>query len=483
MNATGGTAAIHRHPEIWQSVWARDWEQRATWSLIGLGVAASLGGGSLPRWDTAVLIGGTVWLVCVGLAWRRSDEVWRLWVREWGRRLWPWWFLNVWVLCGLLNPLFEPATLRGGDVLLPVDGWRFWPGTADAARTVEELWRWNVVVLAPLSAALFIRTAAGWLRVLYGVGGVALVYAAAGTLLKLMGNPEYLGGFFVSPSPRFFAQFVYANHWAAYAVLQLGLWAALLHYGRWHTGGERGGARWVLAPAALALLLISVLASGSRSGAVLAGVIMLATAVLTWRRAAHSNDGLRRWVRVVGWLSLIVVLFGAWVGRKELARRADLTRVQISEAIAVGAANARLVLYRDTMQVFAARPFTGWGLGSYAVVFPRFNTQWAEDMRAPVNYRNAHNDWLQLLAEGGVVGSGLALLTLRALCFGIRGAWQSRSARLLLGALALLMVQAGLDFPAANLAVAMTASICLCAAVHHREVVRSENPACGLIRS
>jgi O-antigen ligase len=438
-------------------------------------VAASLGGGSVPGWDKVVLTAGTVGLGCVALAWRGADEVWRARFRTQVRQLWPWWLFNAWVLASLLNPWFEPAVLRGQEVLVARESWAWWPGTAQVARTVEDLWRWNVILLAPLAAALFIESSAAWLRVWRGLGFVALVSAGAGTLLKLTGSPDYLGGLLTSPSPRFFAQFIYPNHWAAYAVLQLGLWAAVLHHGSWRAAGAGGGERWMLPPVAMALLLIAVLASGSRSGMVLAGMLFLAVAYLTWHRAQRGDSCLRQWARAGVVLLLAVVLIGAWIGRAELGRRAALTRTQIAQAIEVGTANSRLVLYRDTVRLIAARPFTGWGLGSYGVVFPRFNTQWAQDMHAPVNYRDAHNDWLELFAECGLVGGALALLTLVQRCRGIRGAWRTDSARPLLIALGLVMVQAAFDFPTANLAVAMTASICLCGALRHREVGWNES--------
>jgi len=62
----------------------------------------------------------------------------------------------------------------------------------------------------------------------------------------------------------------------------------------------------------------------------------------------------------------------------------------------------------------AQKPWFGWGLESYAHVFRIFNTQrTAESQWWVVFYAEAHNDWLQALAEVGFVGTGLlALLVL-----------------------------------------------------------------------
>lgn len=65
----------------------------------------------------------------------------------------------------------------------------------------------------------------------------------------------------------------------------------------------------------------------------------------------------------------------------------------------------RVGVWRDSMPMVRDFPLFGTGLGSFEDVFPHYRTPpWNE------NYaREAHNDYLELLTGGGIIGSGLLL--------------------------------------------------------------------------
>jgi O-antigen ligase len=54
---------------------------------------------------------------------------------------------------------------------------------------------------------------------------------------------------------------------------------------------------------------------------------------------------------------------------------------------------------RDIMRMFSARPLLGWGLGTFADVYPQFRSFYTNSQ---VN--EAHNDYLQTLTETGIMG-------------------------------------------------------------------------------
>jgi O-antigen ligase len=59
----------------------------------------------------------------------------------------------------------------------------------------------------------------------------------------------------------------------------------------------------------------------------------------------------------------------------------------------------RLSIDRDTLRMFRRKPLLGWGLGAFPVVYPEFRSFYTNFF---VN--EAHNDYLQLLAEMGLAG-------------------------------------------------------------------------------
>jgi O-antigen ligase len=130
---------------------------------------------------------------------------------------------------------------------------------------------------------------------------------------------------------------------------------------------------------------------------------------------------------------------------------------------------SRLTLYQDTWRMARAKPWFGWGLESYAHVFRIFNTQRAAETWVWIPfYAEAHNDWLQSLAEVGFIGTGL-LVILFWLVLGSVG-WRrlkSSMSRYLLGACGLLLLYGWVEFPFANPAVLLSFFAIFFCAVRH----------------
>lgn len=130
----------------------------------------------------------------------------------------------------------------------------------------------------------------------------------------------------------------------------------------------------ILYGCAAAMMFGSVVASASRTGFAIASVeivIVLALASSA-RRATFILVGVSA-LALPGWQGL-------------------QTRLEsgISEALRLDAARASIQMIRE-------RPLTGSGLGTWATLYPRYA---AFDTGMVVN--QAHNDWLQWAAEGGI---------------------------------------------------------------------------------
>jgi len=204
----------------------------------------------------------------------------------------------------------------------------------------------------------------------------------------------------------------------------------------------------VLLGAVLTLLLaISIPLSTSRSSTVLAAVfltIALGHLIVTVvRRRPNLVLG-----RVAGIVLAAVLAVGAigFLGRHIIAQRLHLTSVQLNRLAEEGTLTSRWVLYTDTWRMAVDRPAFGWGLGSYAPVFQRYNTQQSTD-RLPIIYVDAHSDWLQSLAETGFTGTTLlGLLIIIPIITTLRHRPGPLPAYLLAGC-GLILLYAWIEFP------------------------------------
>lgn len=138
--------------------------------------------------------------------------------------------------------------------------------------------------------------------------------------------------------------------------------------------------------ACIGLMAIALFATGSR-GAVLSAIAAAATGL--WLARATRTSG-----SLAGAATGLAVLLGAsfWINAERMASR-----------IEQGSDVSRLVIHRESLPLVADFPLAGTGLGTYAQSMLVY--QQSRDERI---FNHAHNEYLQLLTEGG------ALLTLPA---------------------------------------------------------------------
>jgi O-antigen ligase len=147
---------------------------------------------------------------------------------------------------------------------------------------------------------------------------------------------------------------------------------------------------------AAAIMVGTVFLSGSRGGmlAIFVELVVFALVLLRLRKSVRIAIG------VVAFAVVLVSLL-AWLGGKELTTRVSSiskeTRTELSGGI-------RLSIDRDAIQMFRDKPVFGWGLGTFPVIYPQYRTFYTNFF---VN--EAHNDYLQLLCEMGLLGFGTML--------------------------------------------------------------------------
>src|SRR5262249_39422695 len=120
-----------------------------------------------------------------------------------------------------------------------------------------------------------------------------------------------------------------------------------------------------------------------------------------------------------GIVAIVVVLVGGmlWLGAEPfLSRVADsLEQAKVSSSDA-GFLN-RGGIWLSTLALIQQHKLFGVGLGAYETVYPAYNASHTEDI-----VMQAHNDYLQILADCGVIGGLLALWFLVML---FRAIWQA----------------------------------------------------------
>jgi O-antigen ligase len=327
-----------------------------TFGLLMFGPVAF---GAVERWAIFVLETGSVLLVLLWLAKQWMDGELNL---QW-------------------NPLFLPMTAFGGLIMMQV----VLRTSAYPHDTVSEILLYAAyAMLCFLTGQTLLRSAQARriavILAIYGflIAGLALLQGIApnGKLYWLRLPRQ--GGWIYGP-------YVNHNHYAGLMELLLPV-PLVLSLTRLAQEKER-----IAAGIAAAVMTGTVFLSGSRGGmlAILAEFVVLAVVVV------RQKKGLRL---AIGLGAFAVVLLGllTWVGGKELSSRVVSISSEAHSEITGG---MRLTIDRDSLHMFRNKPVLGWGLGTFPVVYPEFRSFYTNFF---VN--EAHNDYLQLLVETGLLG-------------------------------------------------------------------------------
>ena len=171
---------------------------------------------------------------------------------------------------------------------------------------------------------------------------------------------------------------------------------------------------WALA----VLIFAGIILSFSRMGFIatlfslfVMGTLVLGTTQLSWVTGSRR----RRWV-AVGMVAALVLAGFVFLPPDRLIQR-FAGFVSTDELTSEG----RTDLWAETIPLIRAYPFFGCGLGGYETAFSRFKIS-----GVLVTDDFAHNDYLQLLAELGLVGFVIgAALAFSVVRMGLRGAVKS----------------------------------------------------------
>lgn len=381
------------------------------------------------------------------------------------RWLWPFALLNVIVLASILNPNFRELKLDGEVLFAKAGGLASLPGSARPQFAGRALWLFDGIFLSCFNLALLVRRRRSLRGLLLVAAANALALAVFGTVQKFMGASGLYFGLVKPPQAYFFASFIYHNHWGAFTVLMTALCLGLAAYYARHSPRDFWHSPAFGGLVAVFFLAASIPLSTSRSCTLLV-LALLAGAFLHWIvRTARLRLALKKSIAPPLLAGCFAVLAAGGIAYKlaepVIRQRVAKTVEQLAEMQARGGLGSRATLYRDTWHMARDRLLFGWGMASYPTVFYLYNTQEPGIDRLPVFYYDAHSDWLQSLAELGLVGTLLLglhgvvpLLSLRR-----RGRPGPLPCYLFAGC-GLILLYAWIEFPFGNPAVVLAWWLC-----------------------
>lgn len=358
----------------------------------------------------------------------------------------------VWLLAlAILLPLIQL-------IPLPPALWQALPGRAMFAQAADLIqegqpWRpWAIVPGGAVNAAASLIVPAAALLLVAGsketeralVPGILLGLIAASTLLGLL---QLSGAYFNNPLindsvGQVSGTFANRNHFALFLALGCVLapvWAFL--------GGRAPSWRGPVAFGLALLFALTIAATGSRAGIVV-GVLALGAGLWIVRH------GIRR----------AMSRYPRWAFPAVLAAIPGLIAIFVLLTIAAGrAASIERLFTGDTAQDMRARGLptvldmiktyfpAGSGFGGFDQVF-RIHEPFA--LLKPTYFNHAHNDFLEVVLEGGILGGALLVAALGWLAYAGLRAWRAgpgtRQGLPKAGAvvLVLILIASAFDYPA-----------------------------------
>ncbi len=276
----------------------------------------------------------------------------------------------------------------------------------------------GLMIACVLAFLVLVNTSRGWSDINRAAGVVvvsAFIMAVLGMVHKLSGSQEI----FWFHTPRFggnvFGPFTNRNHFAAYINMALGLVLGLFLTSRplgqagagmdWRERlawfSSRGASRSLLAAFAVVIMGAAVCMSLSR-GAILSLALTLGGLCLLLGRAHPALAKARATLIAVSVAMIALMLI---LGVREIVQRMG----SLKEVASNPFADMRFIVTRDSLGIIADAPLLGTGFGTFRHVYTMYQTP-------PLTLRwlHAHNDWVQLFVEAGLLGAGLFIAAILA---------------------------------------------------------------------
>ncbi len=231
---------------------------------------------------------------------------------------------------------------------------------------------------------VFVDTPKRLKTIVYFISIFGFVYAFFAIIQNLL-DPGRIYGVYERPFVQPFGSFVNKHNFAAFVELSIALPLGLLF-----SGAIKKDKR-LLFLTAIGVQGIALVMSGSRGGlvALLAEIFFI---VVISRRTQTTEQ-------IVLKIALAAALVGTIIGGTILIG-GDSTLTRIAEtAASKDPTSSRTQIWATTWEVVKQNPIFGSGWGALGAAYTRF-----DPMNGRERVEHAHNDYLQLLADAGIIG-------------------------------------------------------------------------------
>jgi O-antigen ligase len=280
------------------------------------------------------------------------------------------------------NPLFLPAACFGLLVFAQVGlRWSTYPYA-----TWVEAQKYVAYGALLLLAVQLLVTAERTMLALKALAGFGALLAFLSLVQSLSWNGKILWLRTPRAAGLVYGPYVNHNH---YAGLMEMLWPIplLLAFDE-----SRNSAQRLLIGLGAVLMSATIFLSRSRGG-MIAFVVQIAILLFALRRRSRRLKGILI-------AALVIMSFAAWINYRGVATSLGTLRTPSAPSVS----GNRVAILKDSLQMVRVHPLLGWGLDVFPTAYPRFRSFYTDFF---VN--EAHNDYLQVLVETGLVGFGLVL--------------------------------------------------------------------------
>jgi len=135
------------------------------------------------------------------------------------------------------------------------------------------------------------------------------------------------------------------------------------------------------------MMLLVIFLSGSRMG-IFSTLLSLVFFYLAY--SGFRKSGVKKaWM--IFFVLAVALIYGLWIGLYSVFER--FLKVEVDAPV-------RTLVWKDMLSIIKDFPLFGTGFGTFSYVYPLYKKY----MEAPLVYTYAHNDYLQLIIETGILG-------------------------------------------------------------------------------